>query len=88
MSLIKYVHRINRIDNLISLRATGTPDEFAGKLSIRRSTLFKNLQELRVLGLDIKYSTVNRSYFYADEKRIRITIDSIKAAARLMHAVY
>ena len=77
MSLIKYVHRINRIDNLINLRATGTPEEFAGKLSIRRSTLFKNLQELRELGLAIKYSNGRRSYYYEDDRRIRITIDRI-----------
>jgi predicted transcriptional regulator len=75
MSLIKYYERIQRIDNLINLRATGTPDEFAELLGIRRSTLFKSLQELRDLNLDIRYSTSRRSYYYADERRIKITIE-------------
>ena len=87
MSLIKYVHRINRMDNLISLRATGTPDEFADKLSIRRSTLFKNLQELRELGLAIKYSPGRRSYFYTDNRRIKITIESITITMGVLEKV-
>jgi len=87
MSLIKYVHRINRIDNLINLRATGTPKEFADKLSVRRSTLFKNLQELRELGLAIKYSNCRRSYYYADDRRIRITIDRITVSMGVLEKV-
>jgi len=52
-------------------------DEFADKLYIRRSTLFKNLQELRDLGLSIRYSTIRQSYYYADNRRLKITIESI-----------
>ncbi|HUX97581.1 MAG TPA: hypothetical protein VMV47_17745 [Bacteroidales bacterium] len=77
MSLIKYLERIKRIDNLIHLRATGTPEEFAKKLGIRRSTLFNNLQELRDLGVDIKYSSDRQSYYYADDRRIKINIEKI-----------
>jgi predicted DNA-binding transcriptional regulator YafY len=72
MSLIKYVERINRIDSLIHLRATGTPAQFAGRLDISRSTLFGYLQEMRILGADIKYSHELKSYYYADNRRIRL----------------
>ncbi len=74
MSLIKYVERIRRIDYLIHLKATGTPEEFARKLGIRRSTLFQSLQEMRDLGVDIKYSSVLKTYYYADNRRIIITL--------------
>ena len=77
MSLIKYIERIKRIDTLIYLRATGTPEEFADRLGIRRSTLFQNLQELRDLGANIKYSYCRQTYYYADNRRIKINIESV-----------
>ena len=77
MSLIKYFERIKRIDHLINLRATGTPEEFARRLGIRRSTLFNNLQELRNLGVNIKYSSYRQTYYYADDSRIKIKIEKI-----------
>lgn len=75
MSLIKYIERIRRIDGLICRRSTGTPEEFAYKLGIRRSTLFLSLQEMRELGVDIRYSCIQQSYYYADNRRIKIKIE-------------
>lgn len=75
MSLIKYIERISRIDSLIHLKSTGTPEEFAQKLGIKRSTLFQSLQEMRELGVDIKYSFYSQTYYYADERRIRVKLE-------------
>jgi len=58
------------------MMATGTPEEFAEKLGIRRSTLFQSLQEMRELGADIKYSCIRQSYYYADNCRIKIQVES------------
>ena len=76
MSLIKYVERLRRMDSLISMMATGNPDEFAEKMGIRRSTLFQSLLEMRELGVNIKYSFIRQSYYYADGRRIKIKIES------------
>ena len=57
------------------MKATGTPEEFAEKLGIRRSTLFQSLQELREMGVDIKYSYLSQSYYYADGRRIKIKVE-------------
>ena len=62
------------MDSLISMRATGTPEEFAGKLNISRSTLFELLQEMKSLGVDIRYSQWRGSYYYGDDRRIVITV--------------
>ena len=77
MSLIKYIERLQRMDSLISMMSTGTPEEFAEKLGIRRSTLFLSLQEMREMGADIKYSCFRQSYYYADNRRIKIKLESI-----------
>ena len=76
MSLLKYIERLQRMDLLISMMSTGTPEEFAGKLGLRRSTLFQSLQEMREMGVDIRYSWFRRSYYYADRRRIRISVEN------------
>ena len=77
MSLIKYIERLRRMDSLISMMATGTPEEFAEKLGLRRSTLFQSLQEMREMGVNIKYSFIRQSYYYADNRRIKIKLENI-----------
>lgn len=75
MCLIKYIERLQRIDKLIVMKATGTPEEFAEKLGIKRSTLFQSLQEMRDMGVDIRYSCSRQSYYYGDDRRFKITIE-------------
>jgi biotin operon repressor len=76
MSLIKYLNRLRRMDSLISRMSTGNPVEFAEKIGIKRSTLFQSLQEMREIGVDIKYSNIRQSYYYADGRRIKIKLES------------
>jgi hypothetical protein len=78
MSMLKYVEKLRRIDLLIARRSTGTPCEFAEKLDIKRSTLFQYLQEMREMGVNIRYSHLLRSYYYADGKRIAIRVEPIE----------
>lgn len=75
MSIIKYIEKLQRMDYLISSRSTGSPDEFSEKLGIKRSTLFQYLQEIREMGVEIKYSPVNRSYYYANGRKISVRIE-------------
>jgi DNA-binding transcriptional regulator GbsR (MarR family) len=58
------------------MMATGTPVEFAEKLGIHRSSLFESLQEMREIGVDIKYSFIRQSYYYADNRRIKIKLEN------------
>ena len=76
MSLIKYLNRLRRMDSLIARMATGPPVEFAEKIGIKRSALFQSLQEMREIGVDIKYSNIRQSYYYADGKRIQIRLET------------
>ncbi len=68
------------MDLLISMMATGSPEEFADKLGIKRSTLFETIQEMKLLGLDIKYSISRQSYYYANNKRIKIRLETCYSA--------
>jgi biotin operon repressor len=58
------------------MMATGNPEEFAEKIGVGRSTLFQHLQEMRKMGVDIKYSSTRQSYYYADGQRIKVRVES------------
>ncbi len=56
MSLIKYIVRLQRMDSLIAMKATGPPEEFAYKMNLSRSTLFDTLQEMKGMRLHLVFS--------------------------------
>ena len=64
MSLLKYVDRLKRMDDLIRRKATGTPVEFSRKLGICKSMLMINLTELKQMGAPLKYDHSNQTYCY------------------------
>lgn len=66
MSILKYIDRAKRMDDLIRRKATGSADEFASKLGVSRSILMENLQDLKELGAPIYYSEAHKSYCYED----------------------
>ena len=68
---------------LNDMRATGSPDEFAFKMNLSRSTLFEMIQEMKGLGVDIRYSSLSSSYYYADERRIIIKVERMENESSL-----
>lgn len=77
MSLLKYVDRLKRMDDLIRRKATGNAKEFSRKINISQSQLFAELKEMRELGAPIEYCTVTKSYFYS--KDCRLILDFVES---------
>lgn len=71
MSLIKYIRRLEYMDFLILSEATGSPEDFAQKIGIKRSTLLSHIRELRLLGVNINYSHYRKTYYYKDGGMIK-----------------
>jgi biotin operon repressor len=61
MSLLKYIDRLKRMDDLIRRKATGSPEEFSQKLNISRSQLLQDLKELKELGAPIDIVTAQEA---------------------------
>lgn len=61
---IEVLQKLERIDTLIRLENTGSPNEFAKKLDISRSTLYQYLNVLKFFGADIKYCKCSESFIY------------------------
>ena len=70
---LKFIERFNRIDELIALKATGNPAQFAEKLDISESTLYDFLKVLKDLGAPIEYDQDRCTYFYKENGRLKIT---------------
>ncbi len=77
MSLIKYIKRLEYMDFLISTESTGSPEEFAGKIGIKRSTLLDHIKELRLTGIEINYSHTRRTYYYSNGKEIKDKLNGL-----------
>lgn len=80
MSILKYIYRLQRIHNLIRMKATGPPDKFAEKLGVSRSTLMDNLNNLKEINAPIKYCKTLRSYYYEGEFNFTIEYSDKKKA--------
>ncbi len=66
MKIFEYLERIERFGKLLKQRRTGTPNEFAGRLGISRTSMYEMIDELKSKGAPIVYSKSART-FYLDE---------------------
>lgn len=64
MNLIEQIKRIERVDQMIRMRATGPPEKLAEQLGISRRTLFNILDFMKNQGAEIGYSQEKKSYYY------------------------
>jgi transcriptional regulator with XRE-family HTH domain len=64
MSFIRYIKKIEYLDNLIRRKATGNQQQFAKKVGMSRSTLNSYLNEMKLLKFPIKYDRKINSYYY------------------------
>ena len=72
MIVFKHIQRLEKINQLISENRTGTPDEFAQRIGVRRRQLYNYLDELRSYGVDIGYCRQTRSYLFENNKHLNI----------------
>jgi len=64
--LKNYLYRLRKMDALIKRRSTGTPREFAKRLSLSESALYEYITILKQLGAPVKYCRKRRSYYYSE----------------------
>lgn len=73
MTLFQQIDRMKYIHRLISKERTGDPEHFAGKLTLSKRQLFNILEEMRILGLDIRYSKTRETYYYNGDNYLDIS---------------
>lgn len=69
MSTTDYFKVLKRMDRLIYLKATGSPEDFASRLAVSKRSLFNYLSVMKELGAPIRYSRNFESYIYNSDGR-------------------
>lgn len=72
MTFLEKLQLIERMDQLIRLKATGTSKDLASRLGISRSTVFEIHDTMRKMGAEIDYCKFRKSYYYVRDKVLAI----------------
>ena len=67
-NFVRIYNRLERIDQLLRLKCTGTAKELSLKLDISERAVFYHFGILKIFGFAIKYSYDGNSYMYAERK--------------------
>lgn len=68
MKLIEQLRLLERLDQLIRLKATGTPAQLASRLEVSERTVYNLVDVLRQLGAEISYNKCRCSYQYDNDE--------------------
>lgn len=72
MTFLEKLKTVERVDQLIRLKATGTPEELAKKLGVARSTVYEIIECMKNMNAEIKYCKTTRSFCYESDKVLAI----------------
>jgi predicted DNA-binding transcriptional regulator YafY len=73
MNLQEQINLLRRVDQLIRLKATGTPKGLAQRLGMSESTLYRVIDEMKCMDFPIAYDKQQQSYYY--EKEVRFSFE-------------
>jgi hypothetical protein len=71
MKLFEEINLLERLDQLIRLKATGTPSDLANRLDLSEREVYRIIAELRAKDIKIAYCKQKRSYYYENETFLR-----------------
>jgi hypothetical protein len=76
MDIMRYFDRVQAMDSYIQRRATGTPEQFADKMGLSRSTLMEYIRLMKALNAPIEYDSYNMTYHYVFQCKLFIGFES------------
>lgn len=72
MKAFEIIERLQLMHKLISEQRTGTPDDLAARLGIKRRTLYELIDEMKSREVPIAYSRTSKTFYY--EKPVSIDV--------------
>jgi predicted DNA-binding transcriptional regulator YafY len=64
MKFIKQLERLQRLDELIKNECISTPEDFAKKLGVSRSHLYRLIETLKDYGAEISFNRKQQCFYY------------------------
>lgn len=68
MTFIEKIKIIERIDQLVKMKATGSSQELADRLKISRSTVYELIECMKSMGAEVEYCRKRKSLIYLSDK--------------------
>lgn len=72
MRFFEKIKVIERIDQLIKMKATGSARDLAKRLNVSKSTMYEIIDTMKNMGAEIEYCNHRKSYYYIHEKVLAI----------------
>ncbi len=83
MTVFNQLALMERMDNLINRKGTGTADELAERLGICRRSVFNYFDKLRERGAEIEFCSQKNSFIYTNDQRPDLPIITKRNADKL-----
>jgi biotin operon repressor len=78
MTFIEKIRIIERIDQLIKFKATGSSQELANRLNLSRSTVYELINCMKSMGAEVEYCRNRKSLIYQSSKTFSIGFVDLK----------
>ncbi len=72
MQWFESINRIQSLHKLIENECSGTPCELAKHFCLSKRQLYNIIEELKIMGADIKYSKDRCTFYYANEFEFKL----------------
>ncbi len=69
--LFEQLRQLERLDQLIRMKATGSPKDLAGRMEVSERTIYNLIDSLRMFGAEVCYCRNRGSYYYENEIKFR-----------------
>ena len=72
MNFIRQIERLQLLNKLLEQERTGTPEELAQRLGIKRRTLYDMIESIKSLGADVVYDRKLQTFYYRNHQKIKV----------------
>lgn len=76
MKNLKKLEILGEVHSLILSKKKGSASDLAKALGISRSSFYNYINELEAMGAIIKYSRTNRCFYYLEDFKLKIIIET------------
>ncbi len=73
MKSFEQLERLKKMNRLIKEESTGTPSEFACRLGVSQSHLYRCIEEVRDLGAPVSFCRTRQTYFYKNDFELKVS---------------
>lgn len=72
--LFEQLRQLERLDQLIRLKATGSPKDLAQRMDVSERTIYNLMDNLRTFGAEVGYCRNRESYYYENDIKFRFDV--------------